>query len=230
MFEKLPEDFDGFITPEGELISIEDADRMYGILMKSTENPDKLILVLRGFADECLAHGRFGAACAYLEKSLPLVESPGDKASCLLMIGQAWEHAGDCKAARAAYQRAFTLPQEKNDTWYFLNNNLAFCLNKEGGHKEAEQHCRAAIKVNRRRHNAYKNLGVALEGQGRYVDAARNYLRAARLHPADTRAAELLERLMDAYAETLNGAPKLRAQLHKYQAETGTSTNRYRVH
>lgn len=186
--------------------------------------------MLRGFADECLAHGRFGAACAYLEKSLPLIDSASETASCLLTIGLAWEHSGDYKTARAAYQRAFTLPQEKNDTWYFLNNNPAFCLSKEGRHKEAEQHCRAAIEIDRKRHNAIKNLGVALEGQGRYVNAARNYMRAARLHPADTRAAGLLERLIDAHPEIFSKAPKLRDQLQEHRAGTESSTSRYRVH
>ncbi len=230
MFEKLPDDFDGFLSPEGELISIEDADRMYGILMKGTDSPDELIRALRGLADECLAQGRFGAACAYLEKSLPLIDSASEKASFLLAIGLAWEHSADFKRARAAYRRAFTLPPEKNDTWYFLNNNLAFCLSKEGRHEEAEPHCRAAIRIDRKRHNAYKNLGVALEGQCRHVEAARNYMRAARLHPADTRAGGLLERLIDAHPEILSKAPKLRDWLQEHQAKTEGSTSRYRVH
>jgi tetratricopeptide (TPR) repeat protein len=171
-----------------------------------------------------------GAVCAYLEKTLPLVESALEKADYLLMIGQARESSGDLKAARMAYQRAFRLPQEKNDVWYFLNNNVAYCLNDEGKHERAELHCRAAIKINGRRHNAHKNLGIALEGQGGYVDAARSYMRAAKLCPQDTSAAGSLERLIGAHGASFNRAPKFRAQLDAWRRATKANAGRSQAH
>jgi hypothetical protein len=56
--------------------------------------------------------------------------------------------------------------------------------------------CRAAVAIDPRRRNAHKNLGVALQGLGRYAEAARSYLRAADICPADTRALRLLQALI----------------------------------
>lgn len=75
-----PEDFDGFITPEGELVSVEDVDRMLSILSRRTENRDEIVRMLWGLAGECADAGRFDAACGYCEKILVLVDTPGEKA------------------------------------------------------------------------------------------------------------------------------------------------------
>ncbi len=129
-----------------------------------------------------------------------------------------------------ATRNRFSLPQAKDDVWYFLNNNLAYCLNAEGNHNKAETHCRAAIRINSKRHNAHKNLGIALESQGRYADAARSYIRAARLCPQDTRAAALLERLIDAHTEKFVRISKLRAQLDKLRQQLNSGRGNSQSH
>ena len=227
---KIPENFDGFITPDGELISIDAADRMYTLLLKSTENAVELSRVLRGFAEKCLEQGRLQGACAYLEKAFPLVESDEEKAGCLLMMGQAQEGLCDYRAAGTTYRRAFELPQENNGTWYFPYNNIAYCLDAEGRRDEAEKHCCAAIRINRKCHNAHKNLGIALEGQGRYMDAARSYMRAARLCSTDRRAIELLKRMMCTHEEVFAGSPDILARPDKCQEAIDSLTGRHRVH
>ena len=50
-------------------------------------------------------------------------------------------------------------------------------------------------------HNAHKDLGIALEGQGCFVQAAQAYLEAATLCPDDQRALRLLQRLTAAHPE-----------------------------
>ena len=221
MTEDLTRGFDGFITREGELVSIEDADNMFSILVRSTENTQEIVQQLREFAEECRDKGLFRAAYAYLEKSLSLLNGPVDKAGCLLAMGQTLEGAGDYQAALITYARAFELPQEPKDIWYFLNNNLAFCLNKSGCHVEAEKHCRAAIKINPERHNAHKNLGIALQGLGRYADAARCYMRAAQLAPTDPRAMKHLEDLLAAHGEILEESAGLREEVSKFFEAAG---------
>lgn len=64
MTEDLTGDFDGFITREGELVSIEDADKMFSILVRSTENTEEIVQQLREFAEECRDKGLFRAANA----------------------------------------------------------------------------------------------------------------------------------------------------------------------
>jgi predicted DNA-binding transcriptional regulator YafY len=118
-------------------------------------------------------------------------------------------------AAVETYAAAFHLPQERNEVWYFLNNNLGYCLNKIGRHAEAEKYCREAIGMQPRYHNAYKNLGIALEGLGRYADAASSYIYAARACPEDPRALAHLQNLLAAHGEVLDEVPDILAQLHE---------------
>src|SRR5437879_10194727 len=83
------------------------------------------------------------------------------------------EHKGNYRVALECYARAFSLDPVQNDVWYFLHNNLAYCLNLFGRFEEAELYCRQAITINGERHNAHKNLAIALEGQAKYAESAR---------------------------------------------------------
>jgi tetratricopeptide (TPR) repeat protein len=223
MSPELPDDFDGFITPDGRLVAIQDADSIYRVITRSTDRMAEVIEALRGFARECADKGYLEASCAYMEKALPLLDDPAGKAACLLSMGRIREQMGDWKAALRVYSRAFEFPQERNDTWYFLNNNLAYCLNREERHEEAEKHCRIAIRITPRRHNAHKNLGIALQGRGRYVAAAKSFLRAARLCPVDTRALGLLQELLASHGEVLEVDPGILSQLHECHAAVQTA-------
>lgn len=99
--------------------------------------------------------------------------------------------------------------------WYFLLNNRAYCLNQIGEHQEAGTYAQAAIGIDPGRHNTFKNLGVSLQGQGRFVEAAENFIRAAKMAPTDTRALAHLEELISGHREILKEIPDLLAQLHE---------------
>ena len=86
---------------------------------------------------------------------------------------------------------------------YLLHNNRGYCLNKLGRHAEAEVHCRTALALDAARYNAHKNLGLALAGQGRFVEAARCLLEADRRSPGDGRARRHLADLLAAHPEIL---------------------------
>jgi tetratricopeptide (TPR) repeat protein len=208
------EDFDGFIAPDGEMISIEDADRVSAILF-GTADLGKMVKTLWHLAAECYSRGYFEAVCQYLEKMLPLVNAPGQKSECFLRMGGAREEMRDYEAAQQAYSRAFDLPQEKNITWYFINNNLAYCLNQTGRYQDAVKHCRAAIDIDAERHNAHKNLGFALSKLGRHADAANSYIRATKLCPVDPRALAFLDDLFAEHKELVQEIPDFPAQLHE---------------
>jgi len=205
--DELPQDF--FITPDGEPISIEDVGKMFQCLVSRSDSTNHIKEYLITLAQESLRRGYARATCQYLEKALFLTEAPRERAEFLLTIGQMLEGSDDYRAALEAYTRAFELPQERNTVWYFLNNNRAYCLNKESRHLEAETHCRVAIAIDGERQYAHKNLGVALHGQGRYLEAARSFASANRLCPADGRALALLKSLLLAHPEVLEEAPDL---------------------
>jgi tetratricopeptide (TPR) repeat protein len=217
-----PEDFDGYITPDGNLILLDDVDGMVSIISRRTENREEIVAMLWGLAGECADAGH-NVAFAYFDKILALVDAPGAKAECLLAMGQAWERSGDHKAALETYSRAFEMPQEPDNVWYFLHNNLGYCLNLESRYQEAEAHCRAAIKIDPYRHNGHKNLGVALQGLGRYCDAAKSFIVAVIACPEDGRALGHLEDLVAAHRGILEQEPKLLEQLREcYQVAEST--------
>jgi tetratricopeptide (TPR) repeat protein len=76
-----------------------------------------------------------------------------------------------------------------------------------GRYCEAEEFCRAAIEIDPDRYNAWKNLGVSLQGQGRMGDAALSYCEATDRGPEDPRAFRLLEDLLMAHPELLKQNP-----------------------
>jgi tetratricopeptide (TPR) repeat protein len=122
--------------------------------------------------------------------------NPEAKAFFCLSAGIEKERQRDYEAALACYSLAFGLTPGQDDVWYFLHNNLGFCLNQFAKCAEAEPYCLQAIEINPHRHNAYKNLGVSLQGQGEYIAAAHLYLRAAEIAPEDPRAQQHLDALL----------------------------------
>jgi tetratricopeptide (TPR) repeat protein len=111
-------------------------------------------------------------------KVFSLTDEAQGRAGIPLAAGIVLERTRDYSSSAESYRAAFAYPKRKDETWYFLHNILGYCLNQLGEYEEAEELCRAAIGIDGRRHNAYKNLGVALEGLGRHVDAAEAYLAA----------------------------------------------------
>ena len=207
-------DLDGFITKEGEMISLKDTDRVSAIILQ-TEDIKSAVRNLQRIAMKCQEAGYYGPACDYIERILPLISAPCDKAECFLRMGIAMEHLRDFGAAEGAYSRAFDLPQQPNEIWYFLNNNRGYCLNQIGQHQESEMYCRAAIKIQPKRHNAHKNLGIALMSLGRIGEAAKSLIRATKLCPSDSRALAHLDELFACHREVTKEIPDFLIKLLK---------------
>jgi tetratricopeptide (TPR) repeat protein len=200
---------DRYILPDGQIVAIDDVEIIYTFLAGLEKDPGKLKGLLWGLARECGESGRYDGAFGYVEKISTLEQDPDARAHCFLTMGQLFEGKRDFQAAVDAYSRAFTLPARENDTWYFLNNNLGYSLNQIGDHDEAEPRCRKAIAINPDRHNAHKNLGISLQGQGRYLEAAQSLLRAARVAREDTRALDHLEKLLSEHEEIGTDHPEI---------------------
>ena len=140
--------------------------------------------------------GRQDEAMDLLRRLLAINDNPERKADYLLKLGQMMEQKQDYPGAVDYYRQAFSLEPENPDTWYWINNNLGFCLNTLGEHIEGEALCRTAIQIDAERQNAWKNLGIALEGQGRYAAAAQAYITAVHKNLSDPRALRHLEQLV----------------------------------
>jgi tetratricopeptide (TPR) repeat protein len=143
------------------------------------------------------AYGGPITAWDYFTKAVALTERSETKALCYLKLGALCERGREYQAAADSYSKAFTLPQEENELWYFLNNNLGYSLNQAGRHAEAEHYCRKAISVNPLLYNAHNNLGLSLRGQGKYREAAASFLEATKLAPGEQRAMGHLEDMFE---------------------------------
>lgn len=203
------------ISSDGECVSLDDSDKVLATLKEYYSEKKEIYNQLYKFLWECYQKGNDAAAYAYAEKMLLYAEDSREKAYCLLCMGQAKERAGDYGEALKTYLSAMDLPPERNDNWYFLYNNTGYCLNWFEKYAEATPYCRAAIGINPNRHNAFKNLGVALQGQGEYSKAAVAYIEATRICPRDGRALNLLEELVSREMEHILDIGNIMAELRR---------------
>ena len=70
-----------------------------------------------------------------------------------------------------------------------------------------------------RRHNAVRNLGLSLQGQGRYSEAAKAFMAAVNLCPDDLRAYVHLEDLLYSHEEVAADIPGIVAHVEKVKAQ-----------
>jgi Flp pilus assembly protein TadD len=200
--------------PWGEPVSAEEVEAY--LLQSCKECEERYIKILWQLVEFFSATGRAAQAVPYLQKITHFSEDPEKLASCYLAMGQLMEKMDAFESAILVYRKAFDLDPTICDTWYLINNNLGYCLNQVGKHEEAEQYCRAAIKIDPERCNAYKNLGVSLEGQSRFADAARYFLLAIRKNVADSRSLAHLEKLVSEQKEfLLQAIPNLDSELEQ---------------
>jgi tetratricopeptide (TPR) repeat protein len=186
-------------APGGKRVSVEEAEKT--LLDKLEKLQVEFERAIWQLAELYSATGRQPAAFPYLDRLVKSTDDPDKKAECYLRMGQLVEQIGDFESAIRFYTEAFSLEPTNSTVWYLTNNNLGYCLNHFGRYKEAESYFRAAIRIEPRRHNAYKNLGISFEGQGKYVEAAKCYIVAIRADAADPRALKHLENLIAEHSE-----------------------------
>ena len=141
--------------------------------------------------------GRQEIAFKYVNQLVERMDDPGKAAGCYLAMGQLMEQIHDYKSAIEFYEQAIVLEPNTKQVAYLVNNNMGYCLNYVGRFQEAEAYCRKAIAINPERHNAYKNLGISLEGQGHIAEAAQCYIIAVHANAHDPRALRHLEDLIE---------------------------------
>lgn len=177
--------------PEAEKLLLKKLD-------ESPRDPTKALWQLAQFYKLTKQHDKALARLRQLMFHLPDLE---DKADCIFTMGQAMEQVGDYMAAIRYYKEAFALEPAGTFTWYFIHNNLGFCLNALGRFSEGEEYCRRAIAIDPQRPNGYKNLGIALGGLCQHREAAQAFISATQVNAADPRAFHLLEELLKLHPE-----------------------------
>jgi len=120
------------------------------------------------------------------------------------------EQRRDYAAAVEHYLKVVALDPKHKLVCYFGFNNLGYSLAQVQRFVEAEFYCREAIRYDPRRQNGHKNLGLALQGQGRYAEAAHAFLEATHCAPRDTRAWIHLQELLKAHPDVLAADDRFR--------------------
>jgi tetratricopeptide (TPR) repeat protein len=197
----------------GKTVSVEEAEKI--LLTRLAQSEAELERAMMDLVIFYSRTGRQELSLPYLQRLLDNTGNPEKKAHYFLKLGQLMEKLHNFEAAITFYSQAFSLEPVNSEVWYFINNNLGFCLNQFGRFGEAEAYCRAAIQVDPERQNAYKNLGCALEGLGRASAAAQAYIQAVQANPADPRALRHLEKLVAGHAEIAAEIPDIMAQVEK---------------
>ena len=118
-------------------------------------------------------------------------------ADFLLREGSYCEKARDYESGVVFYRACVALMSEDPFNRYFSLNNLGFCLNVVRKFDEAEKVLRKAIDFSPEKYNAWKNIGVSLEWQGQYEEAAECYLKAYNVSKGEPRSHLHLKRLLD---------------------------------
>jgi tetratricopeptide (TPR) repeat protein len=138
------------------------------------------------------------AAVRLLEGFVDLGKNPEQSAHCHLALGQIATDEQKHDIALRHFSAALELAPKKPKVIYVLHNNIGYCLNHLGRFLEGEKHCRIAIEMDWARASGYRNLGVSLQGQGNIIGAAWALAEAVKTDRADSRARNLLDRLIAA--------------------------------
>jgi len=144
---------------------------------------------------------------------MSLTSDPEKQASYYMMLGQLMERRKDFSSAIDFYSQALSLNPSNKRTSYFSNNNTGYSLNQLEIFTDAEPCCRTAINIDPVRHNAYKNLGVSLEGQRRFIEAAFAYIEAIEKEASDPRALHHLRVLLKSHPEIVDLIPDFKERI-----------------
>jgi tetratricopeptide (TPR) repeat protein len=198
-------------VPDGKPVTRDEAEKLLlQRLQEHQADPEDALWQLARFYS---VTGRQQLAFPYVEQLLTRTTDPEKKAACYLAMGQLMEQVRDFETAIRCYTQALSLEPVNSQTWYFIQNNLGYCLNHFGRFEEAERYCQAAIQTDSTRYNAYKNLGLSLQGQGFYAPAARCFVAAVQADAADPRALQHLEQLWASHPDIELDVPDIWDQL-----------------
>jgi tetratricopeptide (TPR) repeat protein len=212
--------------PEGAReLTVAEAERE---LLRQLEQPEQNPLTVHWeLARLYNATGRQEQALQCLRRVLVGESGLEAKAGCVLALGQTMERTGDFPGAIRYYREALVMEPARTETWYFIHNNLGYSYNQVGQHVEAERFCRSAIAIAPDRHNAHKNLGIALTGLGRFHEAAQCFITATQKCANDPRATEHLRQLLEQHPELnaeFEGALDVCQRTVRYVAEATRRT------
>lgn len=192
----------------GKLVTAEEAERAF-LAKLDDPNEDRQAVKLE-LVRIYRSMGKVPDAMRYAEEYLADNSDSEGEVEVYFTLGQAMEKVEDFESALRFYLLALELKPANKFYAYFLFNNIGFSLNHLNRYVEAEEYLREAIAIDESRSNGYKNLGLSLEGQGRYPEAARSFIAGVQANASDPRALRHLEELVERHPEILAEMSDLR--------------------
>ena len=168
-----------------------------------------IVAALRQAVQHCSQTDPEGAGGFFASRLLACHPGTEEKAAEWVWLGSLLERRKSFRQAAVYYQMAIQSEPADPRSWHLANSGLGACLNRIGRHAEAETFCRAAVKAAPGQYLDHKNLGIALEGQGRLLDAVESYARASELESGDLRALSRLHALLKRHPRILQGSPRV---------------------
>ena len=157
--------------------------------------------------------GRQKQALELVKKYAVLWGGRDEQASCWLAMGQLCEQLEDFETAVAYYNEGRALEDGDDSVRYLLHNNLGYSLLRLERFTEAESFLEGALAIDPKRPNAFKNLGLALQGQGRIAEAADHFVLATQADASDARSLKHLEELIARHPDVALTVPGLGQKL-----------------
>jgi Flp pilus assembly protein TadD len=194
-------------------MTFEEAEKYF--LAKLTEPAEDHQAIRRELFVIYRTMGRAADSMLYAQEYLAHTENPEARAEAFNILGQAMEHVNDFESAVRFYMLALELNPQNKLYRYFVLNNLGYSLNQLKRFVESEVYLRKAITIDGSRSNGFKNLGLSLEGQEKFVEAAESYLNAIRANAGDSRPLQHLEELVEHHKELLVEEPELKLRLQE---------------
>ncbi len=127
-----------------------------------------------------------------------------------LEAGQNYACRQDWLSAADEYRKALSTQSIDWGTNYEANVYLAYALIHLGEPDQAIAHCYAAMKIRDRHPLAYAMLGLVMQSQRRWNEAARCFIKATRRNPAMDYAWPHFEQLMEARPDLVKEDLELR--------------------
>lgn len=170
-------------------------------ILKKMNSADDLKKTLYDLAESFKNQENYGEAIFCYRELLERFADPQASVTYLFALGQIMGKMHDFENAVSYYQEASALCKVISNITYWINNNLGFSLCMLKRFCEAEKYCRMAIDLNPGLFNAFKNLGLSLEGQGKLREAIDAYITAIKIDAKDVRAMNLFEIILDKHPE-----------------------------
>ena len=207
---------------DGEEVQMR-ADQLEQVLLRQLEDAgEDSVDAMWELAQFYKVEGKLDLAMASFKALLKRVEDSATQAKIAMALGQTAEKYRDFALAETFYRQALALDSDDPVTRYFVRNNLGYSLNQLGQFAEGESYCRQAIEIDAGRANGHKNLGLALQGQGRIREAADAFVAATLADVFDGRAALHLSDLIPKHPEMRDElAAKLRQCRRAHAAARG---------